>query len=300
MGIRTVLDKLVAMGEEDTSPAPRRALALPSLREYVPHGGHMRRIARGLVVLIRMAWKAIRTAVRRATAKPQPKGKTVGKPPAKGEQGRAAADHKTAAIDAVERVGAAVLTILVALAASAGIAQMVWSQIEPYARTVAGVTVVGLLAAAWAVGPKAAAQDDPAGDPQRHDAGGEAPATAPLPQPAAPLDVAAIAHVVRQLAAPHGWLGAHLDDVLAHLPGRSRTELLAVLAAAGIPVENQLKIRLPGGRQRNRQGIRLSHLPAAPDQPPVPAAPEAAPEDPSEAVPDRTPHLPSLAVYGTE
>jgi hypothetical protein len=83
-----------------------------------------------------------------------------------------------------------------------------------------------------------------------------------VPASLPPLDVHIVARLVREIAAEHGWQGAHLDDLLARLPGRSKTELCATLTQAGIAVAEQLKLRLPGGVQRNRQGVRLDSLPA--------------------------------------
>jgi hypothetical protein len=64
----------------------------------------------------------------------------------------------------------------------------------------------------------------------------------------------------------HDWGGAHLSDIGGRLDV-SREQLLDALTAAGIEVSEQLKLRLPDGRQRNRQGVRLTALPAAPEGP---------------------------------
>lgn len=94
-----------------------------------------------------------------------------------------------------------------------------------------------------------------------------------------PFTVEEVAALVRQIAAEHGWLGVHLDDLLTALPGASRTDLLDVLAEGGIPVAEQLKIRLPGGRSRNRQGVRLSGLPPGLGEAPA-EAPSRGPQNP--------------------
>jgi hypothetical protein len=141
--------------------------------------------------------------------------------------------------------------------------------------------------AAWAVAPAPAPRKKIISD------GGVA---AP-PEPAEPLDAWTVARVIHQIAAANGWLGAHLDDVLAHLPGRSKTELLTVLADAQIPVAEQLKLTLPGGRQRNRQGVRLSTLPPGlGEAPPAPAPglPQPAPTHP----PESPPRAPQVTVHG--
>lgn len=299
MGIRTAVERLVAAGEADAGPAPRRAVALPSLRPYLPSRRHLRRILRGLVVLVRMAWKAVRAGLRRATEQPKPKGETVEKPVAKGEKSSEKKDDaKAAAMDALERAGAAVLTVLVVLAAAAGVAHLVWSGVRPYVRTVAGVAVVGLLTAAWIVGPdKPGEKHATPGEPR---AGGEAAVEpAPLPHVEQLLDAHTIAATVRQIAVPRGWQGAHLDDVLAHLPGVARADLLAALAEARIPVAEQLKLTLPGGRQRNRQGVRLDALPGRADEA-APAPPKGPAQAPAEAAPEPAPPAPYVTVYGAE
>lgn len=295
MGARAVLDKLVEAGEQQVGPAPRRAVALPPLRPYLPSRRHLRRIVGGLVVLVRMVPKAARTGLALATAPPktkQDRGKAETPPAA---QGSARKDgQKPSAADTLDRAGAAVLASVIAAAAVVGVVHTLWSQVRPYASVVGAVTTAAVLTAAWIVGPNAGEQsaEDPA-------VGGEAtPEPASLPQ-APPLDAETIAATVRRIAAPRGWKGAHLDDVLAHLPGRSREELLAALAEAGIPVTEQLKLTLPGGRQRNRQGVRLSALPAAPAGPGQPAVP-GPPEPPAEAAPEPALPAATVTVYGAE
>ncbi|MEE4541008.1 hypothetical protein V2S66_03370 [Streptomyces sp. V4-01] len=278
------MDHLIAAGE-DHQKSSRRAFGVPSLRPYLPRRRHLRRVLGGLVVLAGMAWKGGRAGLRKAIAPPEPKTKQAKAPekPKSTKAGEKKEDELPGLVDALERAAAAALIVVMAVAAAAGVVSALWSQIAPYARTACGVATVTLLTAAWIVGPK----PETAGEPELPADGGEAlPDPAPLPQDVAPLRVDPVAAAVRQLATPRGWKGAHLDDVLALLPGHSRTELLEVLAEAGIPVENQLKLTLPGGRQRNRQGIRLSTLPPAPDQPaaetppapPSPAAVEVAAE----------------------
>ncbi|MFC1410391.1 hypothetical protein ACEZCY_14110 [Streptacidiphilus sp. N1-12] len=108
---------------------------------------------------------------------------------------------------------------------------------------------------------------------------GPAAGAEPLPEEpeGEPFTVEEVAALVRQIAAEHGWLGVHLDDLLTALPGVSRTDLLDVLAEGGIPVAEQLKIRLPGGRSRNRRGVRLSALPPGLGEAPA-AAPSGGPQ----------------------
>lgn len=293
-----LLDRLVAAGE-DHQPSPRPAFGMPSLRAYLPGPRHVRRVLGGLLVLAKMAGTASRAGLRKAIAPPQPKKKQA-KTPEKPKSTKASEkkdDEPPGLVDALERAAAAALIVVIAVAAAAGVVSALWSQIAPYARTAGGIAAVVVLTAAWIVGPK---EPQAPGEPEPA-AGGEAePNPAPLPQDVAPLHLDPVAAAVRQLATPRGWKGAHLDDVLALLPGRSRTELLEVLAEAGIPVEEQLKLTLPGGRKRNRQGIRLTTLPPAPDQP----ANEAPPEPPLaaavEAAPEPAPPADPLTVFGNE
>lgn len=187
--------------------------------------------------------------------------------------------------DRVESLGAAALTAAVGGTAAVLVGRVMLRMVAPYGQVIGWSVLAVWVLGAWTVGPA------PTARAKIVSGGGEAAGPVEAPK-AVPLTVAEIAVAVRTVAAPNGWLGAHLDDVLAHLPGRSREELLTVLAEAGIPVENQLKLTLPGGRQRNRQGIRLTALPPGPAQPSVPAPPEAA----VEAAPPGVP----LIVYGPE
>jgi hypothetical protein len=118
-----------------------------------------------------------------------------------------------------------------------------------------------------------------------------------------PLHVAHVARLVREIAAAGGHQGAHLDDVLAMLPGHTKPELIAVLDGAGIEVADQLKIRLPGGRQRNRQGVRLSALPPGlgetPPPPPVTNLSKAPAAGPVEAPSNPSPPPPPAALPET-
>lgn len=116
----------------------------------------------------------------------------------------------------------------------------------------------------WArvTNPAAAAPEAPAATP----------AEGPEPAPLSPEDVV---RAVRQIAAMHDWSGVHLTDLEEHFD-TTREHLLGTLSAAGIEVAEQLKLRLPNGHQRNRQGVRLRDLPegsgkapAAPVQHPV-------------------------------
>lgn len=300
MAARTLLDRLIEAGQ-DHRKSPQHAVALPSLRPYLPGRRHLRRVLSGLAVLVRMAWTAVRAGLRKAMAPPDPKAK---KKPAKAAETATSAkaseenDQQHGFLDALERAGAAVLGVVIGVAGGGAVFSTLWAQIAPYARTAAGVAMAVLLTAAWIVGPKA---PKTAGESEPPAAGGEAePGPAPLPQDAEPLHLDPVAAAVRQLASPQGWKGAHLDDVLALLPGRSRAELLEVLAEARIPVEEQLKLTLPGGKQRNRQGIRLTALPAAPDQPAAEAPPGPPPPAPAEVAPEPAPPAAPVTVYGLQ
>jgi hypothetical protein len=246
-----------------------RAFARPKLRPYLPDLRFLRTVGQGLCVLCTGARAAVRRGVRAVLGVPA-------KRPASREEMAEAAD----------RAGMGLLVLAVAGASGAGVVATVGRHLVPYLPWVVGGVVLVVVGVACAAAP---------GDTPRKKivkAGGVAPAPPP-PGQAPPLDVAAVARAVRAVAVPNGWLGAHLDDVLAHLPGHSRGQLLDVLAEAGIPVAEQLKLTLPGGRQRNRQGVRLSTLPAGlGEAPPTPAPgpPQPAPEVPAHP-PPRVPHL---------
>jgi len=142
-----------------------------------------------------------------------------------------------------------------------------------YGVRVEGRGVLLGLAGAWLVAAAALAPREvwaPADAPAKEDSAPElaGPESA---LPAAPLGPELLAATVREIAGAHGWAGAHLSDIETRL-GATREALLAALAEAGIEVAEQLKVMLPGGRQRNRQGVRLRDLPAglgeAPEPPP--------------------------------
>jgi hypothetical protein len=254
---------------------PRRAFARPPLRPYLPDLRFVQTVGEGLCVICRGAWAGARRGARLV----------LGEAPTKGASRDELADK-------AERVGRGVLVVVIAVGAVSGVAATVHVSVLPYLPWALGVGVLGMIGAACVVAPPSASRGKIVSD------GGEAASPAPEPD-MEPLTVAAVAHAVRTVAVPRGWLGAHLDDVLAHLPGHSREALLDVLAQAGIPVAEQLKITLPGGRQRNRQGVRLNTLPGGlGEAPPAPAPgpPTPAPEAPAEPLP-RAPHL---TIHGAE
>jgi hypothetical protein len=151
----------------------------------------------------------------------------------------------------------------------------------PYRGPIGIVLVAGWVVAAWMVPPPAGRQAPPVKIIKE--------GSGDQPDAPEPLDAATVAHTIRNIATAGRWQGAHLDDILAHLPGHSRTELLTVLADAQIPVAEQLKLTLPGGRQRNRQGVRLTALPERlGEAPPGPASgpPQPAAEAPAQPLPD--------------
>lgn len=232
-------------------------------------GGVGRDLVTGSLVLCRCAWRLAKQGCSavwaRATA------------------GSTAADRLESL--AVAGFTGAVSTIVVVLAGRQ-LAPLAAPFVVPIGWSAATVWVL----AAWAVAPA------PAPRKKIVSPGGVAAAPAPAEQ-ATPLDAWTVARAVHQIATPHGWKGAHLDDVLAHLPGRSKGELLDVLADAQIPVENQLKLTLPGGRQRNRQGVRLTALPPGLGEAP-PAPTPGPPQRPAGAVPEAAPRPPTVTVHG--
>lgn len=247
----------------------RRAFARPNLRPYLPDLRFVRTVGAGLCVICR----GVVAAAQRG-------GRLVLGDPVKG------ASTRDELADAVERVGMGVFVVLIAVTSLSGVVMATDFNVLPYLPWVVGVGTLALVGAACVVAPS--------GTPRRKivSSGGVAPDAPPAEQET-PLDAATVARTVRQLAAAGGWQGAHLDDVLAHLPGRSRTELLTVLADARIEVAQQLKLTLPGGRQRNRQGVRIAALPPGLGEAPPPPATtpsQPAPTPPPEASP-RPPHL---------
>ncbi|WNI19191.1 hypothetical protein [Actinacidiphila sp. ITFR-21] len=258
---RALLDK--AMEDAETQRAPGRAITRPQLRPYLPDRRAATALMAGSGVLCRCIGRGVLRAWRLTWAE------------AMSGENRA---------DRAESAGIALLAMVVTAVPTILAGRALLHLAAPYALWIWWSAAAGWTVAALAVAPPRQAPEHPA-TIMKDDTPGEQPA-----QP--PLDAATVTALVRQIATANRWQGAHLDDLLAHLPGRSRTELLAVLAAAGIPVADQLKLRLPGGGQRNRQGVRLSALPEGPEKaPPAPATTpaEPAPEHPARPLPDRPP-----------
>lgn len=223
----------------------------------------------GSLVLCRCAW---RQAKRGAAA----------------ARGRATAGDTAA--DKLESLVVAGFTVAVGGIVTVLAGRVVLHLAAPFAVPIGWSAGVVWVVAAWVVAPAAKPRA------KIVSAGGVVAPPVPAEQ-AAPLDAWTVARTVHQIATPQEWKGAHLDDILAHLPGRSREELLQVLADAQIPVAEQLKLTLPGGRQRNRQGVRLSTLPPGlGEAPPAPAPgpPQPAPTPP----PETPPRAPRLTVHG--
>lgn len=293
MNVRTLLDKIITDAEAGER-APGRALARPRLRPYLPDRHALKRLIAGLAVLTRALFgllrKALKAASARETKKPQAKTEKVGPGTkdapgvGKGKQ----AEKKPAPWDGLadwgERAAIGALGVLIAGAALGGAVAAVGAKLAPYLPVAAGVALAGLLIAAWIVAPDPDAK-------KRTAPGGKKETAEPV------LDAAAVAYQVRRIATAGGWKGAHLDDLLAHLPGRSRAELLDTLTKARIPVEEQLKLTLTGGRQRNRQGVRLSALPAGLGEAPQPP-PQTPPQRPAQLVAEHLPESGRVTVHG--
>jgi hypothetical protein len=193
---------------------------------------------------------------------------------------RIARQGETAA-DRLESLGVAALAGVVGGVAVVIALRGIVAVAAPYKAPIGGVLAVGWVVAAWMVPPEKGSQQPPVKIIKE--------GSGATPPPERHLSVGLVAQTIRRIATAGGWKGAHLDDVLAHLPGHSRTELLAVLADAKIPVAEQLKLTLPGGRQRNRQGVRLTALrEGLGEAPPGPAAGahQPAAEAPAQPLPD--------------
>lgn len=267
---RTVLDKIIEDAETPGEHPSRRVFTLPRLTPYMWDAHLAKSLCRacwqGSGVLIKLTLRGLRRTINAGwnTA----------------TQGKTAADQaESLAVAAL----AGAIGLVVIVTAGGAVAYFV----APYAQQI-GMTA----GAAWLVTAAALAPREVWNAPAKTVRG--EPKQTSEQHPAAPLDAATVARLVRQIAAAEEWKGVHLDDLLAHLPRRSRTELLDVLAEARIPVENQLKLTLPGGRQRNRQGVRVSALPpglgeapATPAEAPPPGSPEGPAEAPTQPLPDR-------------
>ncbi len=262
--VKTAWDKIV---EDAEIVGEQRAFVLPHLRPYLGDKRTLRTLGAGLAVLTRRLLRVLRKGMRAAIGKP------------------AAAKGKAGALDTLEMIGTGVLVLIIGATTVASAAATAGPRLLPYLPIITGIAVPALLVAAWVAAPPMAAPV-PAG---RGDT-----AVAHPPEDQHSLDAATIARLVRQIAVANSWQGVQLDDLLAHLPGRSKADLVAALSEARIPVEEQLKIRLPGGRQRNRKGVRVSALPeglgeapATPAETPLPAPVEHHAEGPPTPLPNR-------------
>ncbi|MFB7467101.1 hypothetical protein ACFCZ1_27000 [Streptomyces sp. NPDC056224] len=88
-------------------------------------------------------------------------------------------------------------------------------------------------------------------------------------QPDEPIESDEVVALIRTVAARQQHQGAHLDDLLAEplFEGWDKAALKAALTDEwGLPVEGfKLIVQTPSGKaQRNRDGVRLRHLPPAP------------------------------------
>lgn len=265
---RNFLDKIITDAEPAGEKSPLPTLARPRLAPYMWDAGLARGVCRacwqgsGVLakLILRSLWRGISAA-------------------------RGAAWRGKTRADRWESLGIAALAGTVGAVVVVIVGGAVVYVAAPYAGPIGIAAGVAWLIAAGIVAPATTAAPV-----ERAEEPGEQPA-----QP--PLDAAMVAELVRRIAAAGGWQGAHLDDLLANLPGRSRGELLAVLAGAKIPVADQLKLTLPGGRQRNRQGVRLSTLPEGLGEAvPAPASPPS--HHPAELVPDPPPRVAPVTVHG--
>ncbi|WP_432091038.1 hypothetical protein [Streptomyces sp. NRRL F-5630] len=99
-----------------------------------------------------------------------------------------------------------------------------------------------------------------------------------------------VAALIRAVAARHEHRGAHLDDLLAEplFEGWEKAELKAALIEDwGLPVESFKLIF--AGRQRVRDGVRLTALPEPPVEGPPEAPPGGAPEAAVDPLPEPLP-----------
>ncbi|MGW3491993.1 hypothetical protein [Streptomyces sp. NPDC001054] len=110
------------------------------------------------------------------------------------------------------------------------------------------------------------------------------------PEPDNDLTRAEVAALIRSVAARHEHRGVHLDDLLAEpaFEGWEKAELKAALIEDwALPVESFKLIF--DGRQRVRDGVRLTALPEPPSEAPVGAAPGGAPEAAASPLPEPLP-----------
>lgn len=124
--------------------------------------------------------------------------------------------------------------------------------------------------------------------PPREAAAAEKPPAEP--EPDHDLTRGEVAALIRAVAARHEHRGVHLDDLLAEpvFEGWEKPELKAALQSDwGLPVESFKLIF--DGRQRVRDGVRLSTLPEPPAEAPAGAPLGGAPEAVIDPLPEPLP-----------
>lgn len=157
---KTTWAKIVA-DAEIVGEQPHRALALPRLRPYLGDKRTIRQLRAGFAVLIRGLLRLLRKGLRAAfkgQAKPPPA--EAGKP-ATGEEttpgkGKKEAPKATPVMDWLEQAAIGLLAVVVAAAVAVGGATAIGSRLLPYLPIITGITIPGLLIAAWMVAPPTA------------------------------------------------------------------------------------------------------------------------------------------------
>lgn len=256
--------KIVA-DAETVGEQPHRALALPRLRPYLGDKGTIRRLRAGFAVLIRRLLRLIRKGLRaafRGPAKPPP---TEVAKPAKDDQqtpdkGKKEAPKGTPVADWLEQAAIGALAVAIAGAVVAGAAAALGPRLLPYLPVVTGVTIPGLLIAAWMAAPEPALKTPPtaSGEPRLDTPEGRR-----------------IAFLTWLEQATRGTSGIHLGKMHQQLTQQEATAafprhyLRPLLDHYQIPVKRTLRVGDVAGRSGVAREAIVQLLQAAAQVPPL-------------------------------
>lgn len=239
-----------------------RAFTRPRLRPYLPDRRFLRRVLGGLMVLLRVGWRAGRKALRLATA-PEKKQPVKGEKP-EGEQPKKQEKRESVG-DAVDRFGGGLLICGIAGAVTVGGIRTAWPHVAPYGPVLACVGMVGLVGAAWAAGPPSV-RGEVEGPPP-----GEAPDESTMTREEA-VRVALLRYLDVHTRGRNGIHLAELHERLTQTEAYaalSKAEVGPLLEANGVPTVRSLTVGGVSGRTGVRRADVLALLSPDPQTPPI-------------------------------
>lgn len=278
MGARTLLDKII-QDAETGERSPRRALARPRLRPYLPGKTTLRTLAAGSKVLCGYALKGLRRAVvavfTEQAQKPAVKEEKHSPEDGKGVAGKEKDAEKktptakaTPKADWLERAAIGLLGTLVGAIVIGTAVATVGPQLQPYLPIAASVATLGWVIAAWIVAPekprKKPKKSTPAEEP-RH------PPVEPLPDTPEGRQLAFLRWLEKTT---RGVAGIHLDQMHRQLAEQDfgkdfpRHYLRPLLDHYGIAVQRTLRVGPVAGRTGVTRQAVVDALTAASAAPP--------------------------------